>query len=176
MTSTDFEDFVEREASRLRILAMSLTGNGTDADDLLQETLTKSFVSWRKVRAAAAPSAYVRQMMVHTFLSGKRRRSAGEVVTDLHDDRASRPDPAEAYVQRHALLAQVRTLPERQRAIVVLRFLEDLPVGEVAVIMRMREGAVRTACSRALATLREDPPQPEPRESATPIGRTSYAT
>ncbi len=176
MTTTEFESFVEREAGRLRILAMSLTGNRADADDLLQETLIKAFVSWRKVQDASAPSAYVRQMTVHTFLSGRRRRSSTEVVTDIDSDRISRPDPAEAYVQQHALLAMVSRLPERQRAIVVLRFLEDLPVNEVAAIMRMRESAVRTACSRALATLREQSPQQPAREPPVAIGRTSYAT
>ncbi|MBB2894245.1 SigE family RNA polymerase sigma factor [Flexivirga oryzae] len=155
MTTSDFASFVERETAGLRKLATSLTGNRTDADDLLQETFTKTFVSWRKVRSATAPSAYVRRMMVHTFLSGRRRRASSEIVSPFDNDELTSPDPAEAYVQHHALLAQVRRLPERQRAIVVLRFMEDLPVGEVASIMRMREGAVRTACHRALAELRE---------------------
>lgn len=176
MTTSDFESFVERETGRLRKLATSLTGNRTDADDLLQETFTKAFVSWRKVRAAAAPSAYVRRMMVHAFLSGRRRRSCSEIVSVLDDDRLSSPDPTEDYVRHHALLAQVRRLPERQRAIIVLRFLEDLPVAEVASIMRIREGAVRTICHRALTELRNaaavDAAREERRETVT---QSSYA-
>lgn len=160
MTADDvtFESYVEREMPRMYRLAISLTGNRIDADDLVQDALTSIFVKWSKVNASAAPGAYGRAVLVNAFLSNKRRRAAQEVVRDLSDgDRpgaASTPDPAVAYLERHELLGRVGRLPPRQRAVVVLRYLEDLPVAEVAAILRTRESAVRAACHRGLRSLR----------------------
>lgn len=173
---TEVEAFVDRELDRLTRLAISLTGNRIDADDLVQETLAKVIVAWRKVEASAAPGAYARTIMVNTFVSGKRRMASREVVSDQAVEQGmGAVDSVQAYIVRHDLLSVIATLPRRQRAVVVLRYLEDLPVSEVASIMRLREGVVRSTCHRALTTLRAGAPPASPEESRAVELRASGA-
>lgn len=150
-----FEQFAAREHERLRRVAVSLTGNPHDADDLLQDTLAKLLVHWSKVTATSSPTRYAHRTMVNTFLSGKRRRASTEVVSsEVVDLKTSSNDPTSDFIQRHDLLSAVLRLPPNQRVVIVLRYLEDLPVSEVAGILGKREGAVRATCHRGLETLR----------------------
>lgn len=154
---SDLETFVEREHDRLLRLAIALTGNRIDADDLLQETLARLITSWRKVDASANPTAYVRAMMTNTFITGKRRKASTEAVSDaVVQARAGSVDDTEAFIVRHDLLRSVAALPRRQRAVIVLRYFEDMTVAEVAAALRMREGAVRATAHRAMTALRAD--------------------
>jgi RNA polymerase sigma-70 factor, sigma-E family len=157
-TDDEFEQFVDREYDRLRRIAISLTGNQHDAEDLLQDSLAKLLVHWGKVAATASPTRYAHRTIVNTFLSGKRRRWSTEVVsTEMVDRRIESADPTAQFVQRHDLLAEVLLLPPSQRVVIVLRYLEDLSVPEVAGILGKREGAVRATCHRALDNLRRKP-------------------
>lgn len=151
----EFEQFVGREYDRLRLVAVSLTGSSHDADDLMQDTLAKLLVHWGKVTTTASPTAYAHRTLVNTFLSGRRRRAASDVVsTELVAERSESSDPTAEFVQRHDLLSQVLRLPPNQRVVIVLRYLEDLSVPEVAQILGKREGAVRGICHRGLENLR----------------------
>lgn len=151
----EFEQFVGREYDRLRRVAVALTGNSHDAEDLLQETLTKLLVRWGKVTAADSPTRYAHRTMVNTFLSGKRRRASTEVVSsEVVGLNTSSSDPTSDFVQRDDLLSAVLRLPPNQRVVIVLRYLEDLPASEVADILGKREGAVRATCHRGLENLR----------------------
>lgn len=172
-TDEEFEQFVSRDFDRLRRIAVSLTGDQHDADDLLQDTLARLMVHWGKVRGAASPTSYAHRTMVNTFLSGKRRRRSTEVVsTEVVDHRATTSDPTAKFIQRQDLLSAVLELPPNQRVVIVLRYLEDLSVPEVAAILGKREGAVRATCHRGLAKLREtnDPP------AVTVTGRAAPAS
>ena len=80
-SSHDAEAYVSAAIPRLMGAALSLTGNRYDAEDLVQDTLAKVLVNWRRVERADSPDAYVRKVMVNTFVSGKRRRSSKEVVS-----------------------------------------------------------------------------------------------
>lgn len=151
----EFVAFVERELPRLHRMALSLTGQRADAEDLVQEALAKTCLHWSKVAASGSPTAYVRRIMSNTFLSSRRRRSTGEVVSDEAVERhTASADPTVAFIERHDLLAAVLQLPPSQRVVIVLRYLEDLPVQQVAEILGQREGAVRATSHRAMENLR----------------------
>lgn len=154
----EFEQSVTREYDRLRRIAVSLTGNPHDADDLMQDTFAKLLVNWRKVRSTDSPTRYARRVMTNVFLTGKRRRASTEIVsTEAVDQKSESADPTAESVRRHDLLSAVLQLPPNQRVVIVLRYLEDLPVAEVAQIVGKREGAVRGICHRGLESLRETP-------------------
>jgi len=171
-TDEEFGQFVDREYDRLRRVAVSLTGNPHDADDLMQDTLAKLLVHWRKVAATASPTAYAHRTLVNTFLSGRRRRASTEVVsTEMVDTRSGSIDPTTEFVKRHDLLARVLQLPPNQRVVIVLRFLEDLSVPEVADLLGKREGAIRGICHRGLENLRGNA---EGRPATAP-GRAAHA-
>ena len=152
----DLEDFLARDMSRLFGLALSMTGNRHDAEDLLQETLAKVIDKWSKVSRSRTPGAYARSMMVNTFISAKRRFASSEVVSDaVVAGRAQAVTAAyEQVADQDALLRLLSTLPRQQRAVLALRFYDDRPVAEVAQILDISEVAVRSSCHKALVTLR----------------------
>lgn len=151
--STD--ELRDLDLDRLSRLAMSLTGNRIDAEDLLQDTLVAVLAGWSKVAASENARAYTSRIMVNRFLTGTRRRAAREIVSDLtaHTGPVV-ADPAEAYIARHDLLRLVAALPPRARAVVVLRYLGDMSVSQVGEMLDMREGTVRASCSRAITAIR----------------------
>ncbi|KNX39157.1 hypothetical protein VV01_03100 [Luteipulveratus halotolerans] len=136
--------------------ALSLTGNRHDAEDLLQDTLAKIIDKWSKVSASRSPGAYARSMMVNTFLSAKRRSASGEVVSDavVRSHARVTGGAADQVADRDALLRLAGGLPRQQRAVLALRFYEDMPVAEVARVLDISKVAVRSSCHKALTTLR----------------------
>jgi RNA polymerase sigma-70 factor (sigma-E family) len=149
-----FEDFVAARGAHLLRMAWLLTGDAHLAEDLLQTALAKVWPRWDRV-ARDRPEAYVRKVLVTTHASWWQRRWRGEVPTgQLPDTHAAR----DAYVDvdaQHDLAAAVRSLPRHQRAVVMLRFFEDLSVEETAVVLACSTGSVKSQTSRALRTLRE---------------------
>ncbi|WP_305786639.1 sigma-70 family RNA polymerase sigma factor [Symbioplanes lichenis] len=144
-----FDDFI---AARLRALlryATVLCGDRAEADDLVQEVLTRALVRWRRIEGLAEPYAYVRAMVTNEFLSRRRRRRFRLVPLDQHEQAA--PAVPEGDPE---LWARLATLPRQQRAVVVLRFYEDLGDEEIAEVLGCRTSTVRAYASRALATLR----------------------
>jgi RNA polymerase sigma-70 factor (sigma-E family) len=156
--ATDADDFGQFMASRwpgLVRLAYGLTGDRWLAEDLAQGALASAYAAWWRVRRADDPDAYVRRILINACNSRFRRGRAAEnsrAMTELPDTGLA--DPSDIVGERAALVAAVRQLPPRQRAIVVLRYLEDLTDAQVAVVLGCSTGTVRSQASRALAKLR----------------------
>jgi RNA polymerase sigma-70 factor (sigma-E family) len=149
----DFTAFVEARTPALFRTAVALTGNRTAAEDLLQSVLARTFLRWADVRRGH-PEAYVRRAMYLDCVSRWRRRSYRlEVVTDRPPEHAV-ADGTEQVDLRLALLTALGRLGPKQRAIVVLRYLEDLSDAQIAEIVGNTPGTVRGQLTRALDRLR----------------------
>jgi len=149
------EDYVEYVAARipaLRRLAYLLTSDSHRADDLVQQTITTLYVKWRRAQAADNIDAYVRTMLVRTFLDEKRLAWAR--VRLFRDLPEPPPFSDEGSAERQVVRAALRRVPRRQQAVLVLRFFYDLPVEEVAGVLGCSAGTVKSQTSRGLATLR----------------------
>jgi RNA polymerase sigma-70 factor (sigma-E family) len=121
------------------------------AEDLTQMTYAKVYAHWSKVSAAESPLAYTRTILTRTFLSHRRLRRSGEQPAEvLPDAPTSGPDLA----TRLDLLAALRRLSRQDRAVLVLRYWEDLSVAQAADVLGIRESACRNRAARALARLR----------------------
>ncbi|MGW0196266.1 SigE family RNA polymerase sigma factor [Nonomuraea sp. NPDC003201] len=147
----EFEDFVRTRGSALLRYGYVLTGNAEDAADLVQEALLKVGDTWSRVRNKDSPEAYVRTTMARQHISWWRRRRKEHVIDEV---------PEGAYHDTHTfgeLWKELATLPRRQRAVLVLRYYEDLPDDEIAAILGISRGTVRSQAFRALATLRIRP-------------------
>ncbi|MFD3698576.1 SigE family RNA polymerase sigma factor [Streptomyces sp. NPDC058646] len=149
-TEHDFEAFARASQRRLYRTAYLLCGNADSARDLTQTTLAKLFQHWRRVSAADHPEAYARTVLTRTFLAERRRRLR-DLLAHTH---AAPPPPSEHAELRVTLLAALASLPPRARAVVVLRYWEDLSTERVAQLLRCSEGTVKSQCSRSLAKLR----------------------
>jgi RNA polymerase sigma-70 factor (sigma-E family) len=149
----DFDAFVVARSPALLRTAYLLVGDEGLAEDLLQTALTKSWFAWRRI--AGEPEAYVRRVLVTTSASWWRRRWTRETPTaDLPERRS--PAGAEGLTDRQDLWDAIARLPRRQRAVVVLRYLEDRTEAETAQLMGCTVGTVKSQCARALAKLRLD--------------------
>ena len=154
MTSPAFEEFVAARSGALLRTAYLLTRDHGLAEDLLQTALTKAYLAWGRIEGD--PEPYVRRILVNTFASWWRRRWNGEVATDrlpetVHDGHHDRAGEASD------LWAAVGRLPRRQRAVLVLRFHEDLTEAQTAHLLGISVGTVKSQTSKALARLRIDP-------------------
>jgi RNA polymerase sigma-70 factor (sigma-E family) len=150
-----FRDYVLARGTALLRMAVVLTGNRADAEDLVQAALAKTYLAWGKINDRAALDAYVRRAMVNTHISWWRHRKLEEFPTDeLPDqvvaDHARDSDMAE--VVRRAL----DRLPRRMRAAVMLRYFEDMTEPEIAAALGISLGTVKSTVSRAVARLRVD--------------------
>jgi RNA polymerase sigma-70 factor (sigma-E family) len=147
----EFLEFATARSSQLFRTAWLLCGDWHLAEDLVQTTLGKLFRSWRRVRSADSPDAYARTVLVRSYLSYRRRRSSTEKPYGSLPDSAGREiDPA----LRLTLLKGLAELPPKDRAVLVLRYWEDLSVEQTAQQMGCSAGAVRNRSLRALAKLR----------------------
>lgn len=146
----EFTEFVHATGPRLHRAAVLMTGDPHLAEDLVQTTYTKLFVAWKKVQRAGNPVGYARTTLTHVFLSHRRVKRNSELPSDDLPD-AGTHDPA---IERLDLLAALRTLPETDRAILVLRYWEGLTVAETATEVGLSEIAVRSRASRAAARIR----------------------
>ena len=161
-----FDDFVRSRSTGLLRIAYLLTGDRHSAEDLVQEVLEQMYVRWRRIHGM--PEAYARRALVNRSANRWRRRGRRpETALGSHDVAA--PDHSEHVVIRDAVLEALRGLPPRQRAAVVLRYLEDLPVAEVARALDCSEGNVKSSVSRGLTRLRAAlEPVTAPTERAKP--------
>ncbi|MBL1098934.1 SigE family RNA polymerase sigma factor [Streptomyces coffeae] len=155
-----FEEFVAARGPRLLRVAWLLTGDAHLAEDLLQTVLAKVWPKWWRI-AADNPEAYVRKALVNTHASWWRRRWRGEVPHDEVPDVTAAPDPFEGIDLEQSLAAAVRRLPGRQRAVVVLRYFEDLSVEDTAEVLGCSAGTVKSQASKALRTLQSLVPRTE---------------
>lgn len=159
MLAIDEASYGEYVGARRRMLlrtAFLLTGDWHAAEDLVQETLTKLYVVWRRVRRHDA-DAYARKTMLHAYIDSTRRPWRREHVVDAVPDGVGGGDPADGSdpETRRRLLAALAVVPPRQRAVLVLRFWEDLSVEQVAGLLGCSTGNVKSQTSRGLDRLRE---------------------
>ncbi|WP_076816040.1 SigE family RNA polymerase sigma factor [Pseudofrankia asymbiotica] len=171
-----FEEFVDRTADRLLRSAVLLTGDRGAAEDLLQVALERTYRHWRRI-GAEAPEAYIRRALVNASISRWRRRRFHEVplLTEgrwAADTRVA--DHAEALSQRDGLVRALLTLPPRQRAVIVLRYLDDLSEADVAATLGCSVGSVKSHASRGLARLRESSHLSAPPDSTAGSGSAAY--
>ena len=149
----DFREFVLARTPALLGTAYALTGDRGIAEDLLQTALLKTYRHWRSIRRGEhAPEAYVRRVMVNQRISWWRRRRVTETGRPLPDVAA--PDPRSGIEERDELWRALQQLPPRTRAVVVLRYWEDLPESVVAELLGCSVGSVKSQASRGLARLR----------------------
>lgn len=156
MSEQEFEEFARARTPQLYRSAWLLCGDTQQAEDLVQETLVKVYVRWCRTFGARRidnPAAYAQTTLVRTFLSARRRRSSTERPAAEPPDRAV-PDPTGLSDVRLELVAALAGLAPADRAVLVLRYLDDLSVDEVARQLGTSSGAVRTRSLRALARLR----------------------
>ncbi|MDB1086152.1 SigE family RNA polymerase sigma factor [Streptomyces sp. ACA25] len=153
-----FTTYVQARGPVLMRTARSLTANPSDAEDLLQTALTKTYLAWERIEDHRALDGYVRRALVNTRTSQWRKRRVDEyAVEELPEpDPVAGPDPAEQQAVREAMWQAVQRLPPRQRAMVVLRYYEDLSEARTAEVLGVSVGTVKSAVSRALAKLRRD--------------------
>ena len=150
----DFESYVAARRVALRRTAYLLTGDWDRAEDVVQDALARLFVHWRKAQRAGSVDAYCRKVVVNAFLSEQRRPWRRERSTEVVPEQAY-ADPAGSSDERDALRRALAELGPSQRAIVVLRYWDDLSVEETAVVLGTSPGNVKSQASRGLAHLRE---------------------
>ena len=168
VTSVDFSDFVAVRSPGLLRTAYLLTRDHALAEDLLQTALTKAWFAWGRIDRD--PEPYVRRILVTTYASWWRRRWNGEHATEVLPERGT-GDATAAADLGHDLWTAMGRLPRRMRAVVVLRYYEDLSVAQTAAVLGCSPGTVKSQLSKALAKLRVDPslggPPPPPRQPGT---------
>jgi len=150
-----FGEYVRSRSHALLRAAQSMTGNRADAEDLLQATLVKAYQSWDRIDDPAALDTYVRRVMANTHISGWRRRRVDEYPTaEIPDQPVA--DTSGNRELHDTLQRAIDRLPQRMRAAVVLRYFEDMSEAEVADVLGVSQGTVKSTVSRAVAKLRTD--------------------
>ncbi|MEH1128473.1 SigE family RNA polymerase sigma factor [Micromonospora sp. CPCC 206061] len=149
----DYVDYVSTRLERWHRAAFLLCGDRHRADDLVQTTMTKLYVHWARARAADKIDGYVHRMLVRAFLD--ERRLAWSKVWLM--PATPEPDTASdsALEDRDLVVRALEELPKGQRTVLVMRFLCDMPVEQVAAAMRCSTGNVKAQTFRGLAALRE---------------------
>jgi RNA polymerase sigma-70 factor (sigma-E family) len=148
----EYVEYVTAKLAALRRLAFLLSGDEHRADDLVQQTITKLYERWRRIRTVTHLDRYVRTMLIRTFLDERRRFWSARVT--LTGDPPEAPGQGVDLESRQVLRSALDRVPRRQRTVLVLRFLCDLSVDEVAQIMECSAGTVKSQTHHGLAALR----------------------
>ncbi|MER6332300.1 SigE family RNA polymerase sigma factor [Streptomyces sp. NPDC001034] len=156
---SSFTSYVRARRPLLLRTARSLTANPSDAEDLLQTALAKTYAAWERIENQRALDGYVRRALLNTRTSQWRKHRVDEFACDELPEPEPLPDddPAERQALHDAMWRAIMKLPTRQRAMVVLRYYEDLSEAQTAEVLGVSVGTVKSAVSRALGKLREDP-------------------
>ena len=161
--SNEFDTFVAQSLRPLTRAAIVITWNLADAEDVVQEALYRTAKHWGRVRTMASPYAYARRVVIHRALRGASKRAAQRqelvgwpegIVAGLP---AGHGDDVDAVELRLDLAQMLGQLPPRQRAVIVLRFAEQLTEAEFADVLGWPVGTVKSTAARALKRLRSDP-------------------
>jgi RNA polymerase sigma-70 factor (sigma-E family) len=148
----EYIEYVTARLPSLRRLAYSLCGDEYQADDLVQEAVTKLYLNWRKAAAATSLDAYLRVILVRVFLDSQRKGWWRVRLFGATPDVRRAVD--EGTEDRAVLREALAKVPPRQRAVLVLRYLHDLPVTEVAAMLGCTAGTVKSQTSHGLKALR----------------------
>jgi RNA polymerase sigma-70 factor (sigma-E family) len=149
-----FAEFVSARSAALLRSAWLLTGDEASAQDLVQSALAKTWARWERVERKDAPEAYVRQVMITTYLTWRRRRWHGEIAVG---DIAEPDEVTDAYADadlRQVVALALGELPRGQRAVLVLRYFDDMTEPQAATALGCSVGTVKSQSSKALARLR----------------------
>ncbi len=150
-SDAEFTEFVHGSWPALYRTAYLLLGERGEAEDLVQTALAKTYAAWPNVRDVEAAPGYARTVLVNTATSWFRKKSwRNERPTASLPETAHEPDPS----ARPAIIVALAQLPPRQRAVIVLRYYEDLSVAQTAHALTCSEGTVKSQTSDALARLR----------------------
>ena len=147
-----FPTFVRDRSAALARTAFLLTADRHLAEDLVQTALAKVADRWSRIAGVGDPTPYVRKVMLRTAISWRRRRTSGEVPVATMPDRGDAAATGADADER--LRRALRALPPRQRAVIVLRFFEDLTEAESAAALGCSVGTVKSQAARGLARLR----------------------
>ena len=147
----DFAEYAQARQQHLFRTAYLLCGDRDRAQDLVQSALVSLLRSWKRVSRADNPEAYARKVLVRTFLDEQRKLRREAEAHRIPDAPVGRENAA----LRLLVLDALRTLPPKPRAMVVLRYWEDLSIAQTAVLLGCSEGNVKSQCSRSLDKLRE---------------------
>jgi RNA polymerase sigma-70 factor (sigma-E family) len=150
----EFRAYVAERGAVLLRAATQLTSDRAEAEDLLQAALAKTYLAWDRIEDRSAVDGYVRRAMVNTQISWWRRRKLDVYPTDQLPDRPVE-DHTDRSEMRDALGRALRRLPERQRLAVMLRYYEDMSEREIAEVLGVSVGTVKSTVSRGMARLRE---------------------
>ncbi|GAA4672734.1 SigE family RNA polymerase sigma factor [Phytohabitans rumicis] len=148
----EYVDYVTARIPALRRLAYLLAGDEHRADDLVQQTITRLYVKWRRAQVADNLDAYVRTMLVRTYVD--ERRLAWSRVRLFRELPEPAPFEDDGIEDRQVVRAALSRVPRRQQAVLVLRFFYDLSVDDVAGMLGCSTGTVKSQTSRGLAHLR----------------------
>ena len=152
----DFDNFVAAHVDDLLRTAYLIVWDEGEAEDLVQECLLKVARRWPRVRRMEQPQAYARRILVNLALDGARRRAQRRRELEAGDATSLwAVDPLQALETRAELLQALAQLHERQRAVLVLRYFNDLTEAQVADVLGCSPGTVKSSASRGLARLRE---------------------
>jgi RNA polymerase sigma-70 factor (sigma-E family) len=148
-SDAEFVAYFTAQVVRLRRLAYALCDDWHLAEDLVQHTFLKLYRRWRRVSSDTL-DAYARRILVNAYLTHRRDRRREQVVAEPPDRTATTADAVTSIDIGRALAA----LPPRRRALIVLRYLEDVSVAEAAVLLGIAEGTVKSQTAKAIQTLR----------------------
>jgi RNA polymerase sigma-70 factor (sigma-E family) len=158
MTVPEYDDVYVALRPRLLRTAYAIAGDLGVAEDAVQTAFAKAYRSWRRISGLESPEAYLRRMVVNEFLSWRRRLTSQEVPVAELLDTAGDDDSSVRQAQRDAMWRLLARLPKQQRAVLVLRYYEDLPDPEIAAVLGCSASTVRSNAARALANLRSGTP------------------
>ena len=153
-----YEEFADSRLGALLRYAVMLTGDQHTAQDLVQDTMVRVQLNWRRVAGSDSPDGYVRKMLTNQFIDLRRGSWLKRVLLRPEPDalRVVPSDHADETVERDRVWSLLARLPRRQRAALVLRYYEDLPDADIAEVLGCAVGTVRSSISRALAALRTE--------------------
>ena len=157
MVLPSFDEYALARGPALVRFAFLLSGDWALAEDLAQEALISTHLKWRRIQKMEHPDAYVRRVVARRVLSWRRRRSSGERPAGfLHDTTAlTGQESADVLAERDRVWTLLSGLPRRQRAVLVLRYYEDMPDAEIAHVLGLAQSTVRVHALRGLTALRE---------------------
>jgi RNA polymerase sigma-70 factor (sigma-E family) len=150
----EFAEYFRARRDTVRRIAYLLCGDWHRADDHAQAAFVALHRNWRRIRDKKALDAWMRRTVVRAVVDESRRPWRRERATAEHLDTASEPSASDAVATRHVLVTGLRAVPPRQRAVLVLRYLEGLDVAGTAAALGCTEGTVKSQTAHGLAALR----------------------
>jgi RNA polymerase sigma-70 factor (sigma-E family) len=149
----EFDAFMTASWASLYRTAVLMTGDSHLAEDLLQTTMGKVYRAWPRVSRAEHPRSYARRILANEATSWWRKRSSSEMPSEIRSETSSTSGPEDGIVEADWVWRALQQLTARQRAVLVLRYYEDLTGAEIAAALGISEGAVKAHAHHALRAL-----------------------